>query len=162
MLIMVPIMFIVTIAMTFLFMAQIYAGETDISHAIANDFAMVHEWRSGQVKLEGLRDGEFDILPGYPFEPFYEYYTEVHETDAFIAVVTWPIASLGTVVLPADDNRDLLANLEGRLNQGFYSGNFKSYGIDAGGRVTSFDLVGMDEQPIDGSPVLLKIFSKEP
>jgi len=161
MMVLVPVMFFVTISMTFLFMSQSNQEDMNIYHTIANDFAMIHEWRSGQAKLLNITDGQMDVVPGYPFQPFYEYYTEVHETETYLAVVTWPVEANGAVQLPSDNNNDLLASLEARLNRGIFSGNFQSYGPDEGGRLAAFDLVGMDRQPEDRSPVLATIFSKD-
>ena len=161
MIFLVPVMFIITLTMTIIGMAEQNRQDLQMSNTIAGDFAMVHEWRVNHVEMNAITDGEITITPGYPFVPFYDYYTEVHETNEFIAVVSWPEGSVGSIVLDERGERDLLASLEGRVNRGFFIGNFTSYGPGAGGRVVSFDLIGLDVEPEDGDPVLLKIFTKE-
>jgi hypothetical protein len=161
MMVIVPVMFIVTLSMAFLFLAQTDQQDLAMYHTIANDFAMVHEWRAGQAELLNIRDGQMVEEPGYPFRPFYTYYTEVHETDTYIAVVTWPIEANGAVELPSENGNDMLASLEARLNRGVFSGNFVSFGPGEGGRLAGFDLVGMERQPENGIPMLTTIFSKD-
>lgn len=161
MMVMVPVMVTVTLSLTFLVISQAGQEELSMTNVIANDFTMIHEWRVSEVERLKIRDGQVRMEPGYPFNPFYQYYTEVIENDQFLAVVTWPLESNGHVQLPGENDKDLLASLEARLNRGFYSGNFQSYGPGGGGRLAAFDLIGLDLEPDNGDPVLLKIFSKD-
>lgn len=161
MIILVPVMFVITLSLTFLFLSHAVQEELSISNVIARDFAMVHEWRSDRVERQNILDGEFDDTPGYPFVPFHDYYTEVHETEDYIAVVTWVDDHDGSESTPHENATDLLFNIESQLKRGSYSGNFKSYGDNSGGKIAAFELVGMDRQPEDGVPIIAKIFTKE-
>lgn len=161
MLIIIPVMIIATIAMTLLFNAQMTHQELDVHKTIASDFVMVHNWRSDLVEDEGLVDGEVDDLPGYPFESFYAYRTEVFETADYVAVVSWPSAGVDDVSLGSVEETEILASIRSRLSRGSYAGNFRADDDGSGGRVAQFELDDLDDYPDDGTPILLKIFAKE-
>ncbi len=161
MLVLVPVMFITTLALTLFYVMSMSYAELNTSPAISNDFMMVHEWRIAEVVENDITDGAVSAYPGYPFEPFFNYYTEVHETDAFLMIVTWPDGSNGSIDLPDISSQSILSELENRFGGGMYGGNYRPNSTTSGGRIASFDLVGMDRSPDAGSPVLLKVFIKE-
>jgi|Cruoilmetagenom7_1024161.scaffolds.fasta_scaffold00727_22 hypothetical protein len=157
----VPVMFIATIAMTIFYVMALSHGELQIDPSISNDFLMVHEYRIGLADRDGITDGQITETPGYPFESFYSYYTEIHETDDLIAIMTWPDGASETIDLPDVTTQSILSQFDGRLEQGMYSGTFKPYDPGPGGTLAGFQFSGLDQEPDPETAVLLKVFIKE-
>jgi len=157
----VPVMFIATIAMTIFYTMSLSYGELQVDPAIANDFKMVHEYRIAAAEQDGITDGQLTAEPGYPFQSFYSYYSEIHETDRYIAVVTWPDGANSSINLPDVTTQSILAQFDGRLAQGMYAGTFRPYATGTGGTLAGFDLSGLDQEPDSDTAVLLKVFIKE-
>jgi len=157
----VPVMFITTILMTIFFVMSLSYGELAMDMTVSNDFMMVHEYRISEADRDSTTDGAITSYPGYPFEHFYTYYTEVHETDRFIAVLTWPDGENSSIDLSDTAPHEVLAQFDGRLGRGQYAGIFKPYSPGPGGTLAGFEFVGLDREPETGAPVLLKVFVKE-
>lgn len=156
MLIIVPMMFFTTIAMTIMFISQISSEELDSRKALANDFSMIHEYRVEYIEAQDVTDGEVTVAPGYPFQPYYNYYTEVVDMEDYVATLTWPETPASGIYLP-ENKKDLLRIVEARLHRGFYAGNWIDADEEGSGRVSHFDITGLDKQPQDGDPVLIKV-----
>ncbi|MFG6573603.1 hypothetical protein ACGYLO_18565 [Sulfitobacter sp. 1A13353] len=157
----VPVMFIATIAMTIFYTMSLSYDELQVDPSIANDFLMVHEYRIDVAGRDSVTDGPITDMPGYPFESFYSYYTEVHETDRFIAIATWPDGENASISLPDVTSHSILAQYDGQLQQGMYAGTFRPDDTGSGGTLAGFELNGLDREPDSETAVLLKVFIKD-
>jgi hypothetical protein len=160
MLVFVPVMFFITLAMTILSFTSAVDEELAIETSLARDFEMVHSHRAEIAERDSLVSGTISDVPGYPFKEFYGYDTEVIEDTHYIIVVSWPTSTDGSVTLPQPDDRDYLASISSRNDNTFYKGNFQVNEDGTGASMAGFDLSGLSSPPVDGTPMLLKIFNR--
>lgn len=154
----IPVIIMATLGIIFLFDLKNDQQTYDISRTLANDFMRVHNNRVDFVRENGISDGEVDYIAASPFEPFFDYYTEVHQTGLFEIVVTWPVNPGRGVSFTEDVAHSVTTLLERRENHNLYSGNFIPFPAPrTGGMIGVVDVSGLDAFPAPDMPVLMQI-----
>jgi hypothetical protein len=167
----VPVMVIITMTLSMVFLSTKDLEDTSKLAAVSNDFRHVHSFRVSYAHQNNIVDGPISVNVGYPFNSFYTYYTEAVEVGESNLIVSWPVSSDTDLISDEEEGRVFLSILE--TNQGaglysiqgpkFYAGNYVPNENPAtGGRIGPIAISGMDVTPPEDVPILVKVSIDEP
>lgn len=166
----VPVMFIITLTLSIVFLTTMEIEETSKFNAVSNDFRQVHSYRVRYAHENDILDGPITVPLGYPFNSFYTYYTEAVEVGEFNLILTWPLVGDENLISDAEEGRIFLSILESNQGAGLYSvqgpkyyaGNYIPNMTGPGGMIGPIPIHGLDTTPPEDVPILVKVSVDDP